>query len=247
MSLSVAGPKASSQRRSSSTWASALVDVLDRPTQPALGGDPAELRTDPGPAWPAAHEAALHRHLRQHARAGALLDHPLAGAEAELLRQQWHVRGHFRRHRLAARGDGCDGRVARARDPGARAGRDAAVTDEALEPLPLRRRHRPRRGREHHRDELARDGPERAPHREHPDEAPFLVQGSLDVARRDAVGTHSDREVDRHGIGRVEADERAGDGERVGGPVGRPNPVAAHESGPPLLDVDALHQPLLPT
>ena len=33
------------------------------------------------------------------------------------------------------------------------------------------------------RDELARDGPERPPHREQPDEAPVLVERSLDVGR----------------------------------------------------------------
>ena len=221
--------------------------LLDRPAEPVLGRHPAELRADPGPARPAAHEATLHRHLRQHARAGALLDHPLAGAEAELLRQQRHVRGHLGRHRLAARGDCGNGRVPRARDPRARPRRNAAVADEALEPLPLRRRDCPRGAREDHRDELERDGPERAPHREHPHDAPVLVQRSLDVGGRDAVAARADRQEDRDRVGRVQADERAGDRERIGCTRRRVEPVAHDQPRAPLGDVDPLHLPLLPT
>ena len=67
------------------------VELLDRPAEPVLGRDPAELGADPRPARPAADEPALHRHLRKHARSRALLDHPPPGAEAELLREQRHV------------------------------------------------------------------------------------------------------------------------------------------------------------
>ena len=45
------------------------------------------------------------------------------------------------------------------------------------------RRHGPCRGREDDRHDLARDRPERPPHREHAHEAPLLVQRALDVGR----------------------------------------------------------------
>ncbi len=183
------------------------VELLDRPAEPVLRRDPAELRADPRPARPPADQPPLHRHLREHAGAGALLDLPLAGAEAQLLREQRHVARHLGRHCLPPRRHGGDGGIPCPRDPRARPGRDAALAHETFEPLPLRRGDRFRCGGEDDRDELARHHPERPAHREHADETPLVVERPLDVGRHDALAACLDGEEYRDGVGRMQADE----------------------------------------
>ena len=217
------------------------VELLDRAAEPVLGRHPAELRADPGAARTASDEPTLHRQLRQHARAGALLDHPLPGAEAQLSRKERHVARHLGRHRSAARRHRRHGGVAGPRDPGAGPCRDAAVADEALEPLPLRRRDRSRRGGEHDRHEFARHGPERPAHREHSHERPLLVQDVLDVGRHDALAARLDREEDRDRVGGVQADERTRDRERVGCALGRREPMSADEPRASFLCPELVH------
>ena len=217
------------------------VELLDRPAQPILGRDPAELGADPRPSRPTADEPALHRHLGKHARSRALLDLPPPGAEAQLLREQRDVPGDLGGHGRAARRHRRNGGVAHTRDPGAWPGGDAAVAHEALEAPALRRRDRLRRGCEHHRDELARDTPERPPHREHAHDAPLVVQGALDVLRRDVVATCPDREEDRHRIRRMQAHERAGDRERIGRALSWREPVAADESRASFFTTYSVH------
>ena len=221
------------------------VELLDRPAEPVLGRDPAELGADPRPSRPAADEAPLHRHLREHARSRALLDLPPPGAEAQLLREQRDVPGDLGGHGGAARGHGRDGGVARTRDPGARPGRDSAVAHEALEAPALRRRDRLRRRGEDDRQQLARHGPQRPPHREQADEAAVVVQRAFDVGRRDAIASRLDREVHRDRIGRVQADERARDLERIVGTRRGVEAVTDEEPRPPLVGRDHMHGRLL--
>ena len=235
------GPKAASQRRSSSACAAATSSSSIGPPSQSSVVTQRNCGLIHVPRGRPAHEPSLHRHLRQHARTGALLDHPPPRAEAQLLREQRHVARDLGRHRLAARGHGRDGCIARTRDPGARPGGDAAVADEALEALALRRRDRLRRRREDDRQQLARHGPQRPPHREQADEAAVLVERGLDVGRRDAVRARLDGEEDRDRVGRMQADERARDVERVGRPRRRVEPVAHDEPRPPLVCRDRVH------
>ena len=151
MSVSVAGPKAASQRRSSSTCAAA--------TSSSSIGPPSQSSVVTQRNWGLIHVPRGRPRTRRPSI--AICGSTRAPALCSTTQRPEPKRSFFAssgtsavtsvRHRLAARGHRGDGGVARARDPGARPRRDAAVADEALEPLPLRRRDRLRRGCEHDR------------------------------------------------------------------------------------------------
>ena len=216
MSVSVAGPKAASQRRRSSIWAGAdSICSIGPPSQSSVvtqrncglihvpRGRPAHRAAPPSPS-----AAARAR------RRSAPPTH-LPVPKRSFFASSGTSRVDLGRHRLAALPTAAR-LLARARDPGARARRDVAVANEALEPLPLRRRDGLRRGGEDDRDELARDAQSVRRIASIRTRLRSSYSARSTSAGDDVVAARPDREEDRDRVGRVQADERARDLERVG-------------------------------
>ena len=213
------------------------VELLDLLAQPGDHRRPPVLPADPRASRPPTYETALHRELRQDARAGALgCLEPAADAQAQLFGEYGHGGDDLSRRGLAELADRLQRRLRGSGEPRSRPGRDPTVSDEPLEPAPLACRDRPRRGGIDDRHQVSWNGEERPPHAEHANEAALLVEASLDVGGRDALGAGEHREVDGHRIGRVEYDDCADRVQRLAASLRRRDPVASDEACPPLLD-----------
>ena len=215
-----------------------------RPRYPASSGeDPAVLPVDPGAARSAADDRALGGQQREDARRRAHLGLPAcASAKPELRREQRVVAREFRRECLAARlqrAKCCRSDVV---DPTPRLARDAARGDESLEPTPLACCDDARARRVDDGNEVARDDPERAPHAEHADELPGLVEVLLQVGGAELPCSRPGREVDGSRVRGVQRHHRLSGIDRSVPAVRRREPMTAREPRPALVDVDPLHR-----